>query len=65
MILSLVSLVLAALVGLVLIPLMFVYAEWSLFLLVGGFIIAAWVFLCYVTHAQAYLIEYIKKRRGR
>ena len=65
MILSLVSLVLAALLGLVLIPLMFMYSEWSLFLLVGGFLIVAWLFVCYVGHAQAFLIEQFKKRKGR
>jgi hypothetical protein len=53
------------LVALVLIPLMFMYAEWSLFLLVGGFLIVAWLLLCYVGHTQAFLIEEIKKRRGR
>jgi hypothetical protein len=63
MILSFLSLVLAAIVGFVLLPLLFVYSGWSLFLVIAGFIVTAWLLLCYVGHAQALLFEHIRKRR--
>ncbi len=52
MILSFVMLVLAALVGLVLLPLIAVLTGFPFFLLAAGYLIAAWVLLCWVGHAQ-------------
>jgi hypothetical protein len=63
MILSFLSLVLAMIVGFVLLPLLFVYSDWSLFLVIAGFIIGSWLLLCYVGHAQAFLFDHIRKRR--
>jgi len=63
MIISFLALILAAGVAFVFLPLMFAYTGWSLVLVGGCFLVAAWLLLCYVGHAQALLREHMKNRR--
>jgi hypothetical protein len=63
MILSFISLVAAAILVFALLPLLFIYSGWSFFFLGATFFVASWFLLCYVGHAQAFLLDYIRKRR--
>ena len=63
MIISFLALILAACVAFVLLPLMFAYSGWSLVVVAAGFLVAAWLLLCYVGHAQAILRDHFKNRR--
>jgi hypothetical protein len=65
MILSFLALILAAAVAFVLLPFLFAYSGWSFVLVAAGLLIAAWFLLCYVGHVQAFLLDYIRKRRQR
>ena len=52
MILSFALLVLAAITGLILLPLIAILTGFPFFLLAAGYLIAAWALLCWVGHAQ-------------
>ena len=65
MILSFFALILAAAIAFVLLPLMFAYSGWSFVVVGAGFLLAAWILLCYVGHAQAFLRDHIKNRGRR
>ena len=65
MILSFLTLVVAAILVVALLPLMFVYSGWSLFLVIAGFLVAATLLICYVGHVPTALRTHLRKWRQR